>query len=257
MNKLLATAASITLLGSATAEAADLAARTYTKAPPAAVTAMDWSGFYIGLNGGGGSSHKCWSLTNNAGTVINPPIAEGCHDATGGTIGGQIGYRWQTASWVFGLEAQGNWANFSGSNGNIFQIGITDRSRIDALGLFTGQVGYARGNALLYLKGGAAVVRDRYDTYGTIGGIGIDQGSETRWGGVIGAGVEFAFAPQWSVGLEYDHLFMGTKDVNFYTSTAFFVPVGTFSATNRISQDADIGVVRVNYRFGGPVVAKY
>ena len=43
-------------------------------------------------------------------------VAEGCHDATGGTAGGQIGYRWQSGAWVFGLEAQGNWADFSGSN---------------------------------------------------------------------------------------------------------------------------------------------
>jgi len=38
------------------------------------------------------------------------PFREGCHDATGGVVGGQIGYRWQSASWVFGVEAQGDWA---------------------------------------------------------------------------------------------------------------------------------------------------
>ena len=70
----------------------------------------DWSGFYIGINGGWGSSHKCWDLRNR-GSVIVPRRAEGCHDATGGTAGGQIGYRWQSGTWVFGLEAQGNWAD--------------------------------------------------------------------------------------------------------------------------------------------------
>src|SRR5665647_3631046 len=121
------------------ASAADLAARPYTKAPPPVMVAMyDWSGFYIGLNGGGGSSHKCWDiLAIPAGAVTG---TEGCHDATGGTVGGQIGYRWQSSAWVFGLEAQGNWANFKGSNANLLDPLFTrDHSQIDAFGLFTGQ----------------------------------------------------------------------------------------------------------------------
>src|ERR1700726_1095599 len=77
----------------APASAADLAARPYTKAPPPMVAAIyDWTGFYIGLNGGGGSAHKCWDINNNGGFVI-PTFREGCHDATGGLAGGQIGYR--------------------------------------------------------------------------------------------------------------------------------------------------------------------
>ena len=64
--------------------------------------------------------------------------------ATGGTVGGQVGYRWQAGTCVFGLEAQGNWADFSGSN---VSAGWTRASRnhtnVDAFGLFTGQVGYA------------------------------------------------------------------------------------------------------------------
>src|SRR5436305_71582 len=81
----------------APANAADLAARPYTKAPPPMVAAVyDWTGFYLGLNGGGGWAHKCW--TNTATALFGPTIpnaSEGCHDATGGMAGGQIGYRWQ------------------------------------------------------------------------------------------------------------------------------------------------------------------
>ena len=90
----------------APAAAADLAARPYTKAPPAPIALVyDWSGFYIGANGGWGSSRKCWDFVTPAGAFL---ANEGCHDATGGTAGGQIGYRWQASQWVFGLEAQGN-----------------------------------------------------------------------------------------------------------------------------------------------------
>ena len=74
------------------------------------VAAYDWSAFYVGINGGGGSSRKCWDATNDGfGPLSAAP--EGCHDATGGTVGGQVGYRWQSAAFVFGVEAQGNWAD--------------------------------------------------------------------------------------------------------------------------------------------------
>ena len=87
---------------------------------------------------------------------------EGSHDATGGTVGGQIGYRWQASQWVFGLEAQGNWADFHGRNRASAFPAFSNDTRVDAFGLFTGQVGVAFNNALLYVKGGAAVTSDRY-----------------------------------------------------------------------------------------------
>src|SRR6186997_224445 len=159
MKKVLLVTASLIALG-APAVAADLAARPYTKAPPAIAAVYDWSGFYIGANGGWGSSRKCWDFTTPAGTFV---AAEGCHDATGGTAGGQIGYRWQASSWVFGLEAQGNWADFRGSNVSLIDAPLVNRSRIDAFGLFTGQVGYAANNVLFYVKGGAALTDNRYE----------------------------------------------------------------------------------------------
>ena len=93
------------------ASAADLPALTYTKAPALVAPLYDWSGFYIGLNGGGASSRECWDLTNDNGVALANTPREGCHNATGGLAGGQIGYRWQSASWVFGVEALGDWAD--------------------------------------------------------------------------------------------------------------------------------------------------
>ncbi|MBI5319871.1 outer membrane beta-barrel protein [Bradyrhizobium sp.] len=248
---------SAAVLGATSASAADLAARPYTKVPAPVISVYNWTGFYVGINGGGGSSRKCWDLVEFFGAAVNPIQAEGCHNATGGTAGGQVGYRWQATNWVFGVEAQGNWANFRGSNANTsaFGGGVTDVSKIDAFGLFTGQIGYAVNSVLFYVKGGAAVVRDKYDIQVTATGVSTFAGSETRWGGAVGAGVEFGFAPNWSVALEYDHLFMGRSDVRL-NSTPAFAPIAATS-THRIGQDVDIGTVRVNYRFGGPVVAKY
>src|SRR5882757_5098504 len=176
----LATVGLLALGMAAPASAADLAARPYTKAPPAPVVAIyDWSGFYIGADGGGGWSHKCWDVTSFRGPVV--PFSEGCHDATGGVVGGQVGYRWQSASWVFGLEAQGDWADLRGSNVSVFIPGWTNHSKIEALGLFTGQVGYAWNNVLWYVKGGAAVTDDKYRGTVTATGALFDSASETRW----------------------------------------------------------------------------
>src|SRR6185437_13502150 len=163
MKKVLLVTASLIALGAAApAVAADLAARPYTKAPPMVAAVYDWSGFYIGANGGWGSSRNCWDFLPVGGGVAS----DGCHDASGGTVGGQIGYRWQAGTWVFGLEAQGNWADLSGSNiSSPLALGpvFSNRSKIDAIGLFTGQIGYAWNNVLFYVKGGAMAVNDKYE----------------------------------------------------------------------------------------------
>jgi outer membrane immunogenic protein len=250
--KKLVLAASLVVFGSAAASAADMAPRYYKAPPPVVSPLFDWSGFYAGINGGWGTSHNCWTRTGGVGAVA----AEGCHDADGGTVGGQIGYRWQAQNWVFGLEAQGNWADFSGSNttfvgGNPIG-GAQDRTRIDAFGLFTGQVGYAWNNVLAYVKGGAAVVDYKYDMFATPGGLIVSSNNETRWGGTVGAGLEIGFAPNWSVAFEYDHIFLDDSNP---TLTA--VGVGGVTNNFHIRSDVDMGTVRVNYRFGGPVVAKY
>jgi outer membrane immunogenic protein len=246
--KKLVLVASALVLGTAASSAADLA---YKAPPPAMMMAVyNWSGFYAGGNAGWGTSHDCWTRTSTAGVAGR--VAEGCHNASGGTVGGQIGYRWQAGPWVFGLEAQGNWADFSGSNISQFVPATTDRTRMDAFGLFTGHVGYAWNNVLGYVKGGAAVTDNRYSGLVTASGVVVDRASVTRWGATVGAGVEVGFAPNWSAALEYDHLFM---DTNNYVMTN----VGTGANTRNVDirQDADLVTVRVNYRFGGPVVARY
>src|SRR5580658_9985128 len=159
--------------------AAGMPGRAPAYAPAIVATAYDWSGFYIGVNGGGATSSINW----NADGFGN----EGSHDASGGTVGGQIGYRWQTpSSWVFGLEAQGNWADFEGSNASLQFPGQTNQTRIDGFGLFTGQIGYAWDRTLFYVNGGAAVTDNKYTS--TTAGVGFDTANETRWGAAVGVG---------------------------------------------------------------------
>ena len=200
VKKVLLTTTALIGLGIAPTAAADLAARPYTRAP-AAVAMYNWSGFYAGVNGGWGSSRNRWDETTG---VVFPM---GSHDATGGTVGGQIGYRWQAASWVFGVEAQGNWSDFHGS---IATVCCTTAS-------------------------GAPVANN------------VD---DTRWGGVVGVGLEYGFAPNWSAGIEYNHMFMQDKTYSF-VSNGVIVPAGIQMAQSRICQDVDIVTARINYKFSG------
>jgi outer membrane immunogenic protein len=252
MNKfLLRIAAGFVALGiAAPAVAADLPARTYTKAPPYVAAAYDWSGFYIGANAGYGWSRDC---RFNVTAAINI----GCYDATGGVVGGQLGYRWQTGAWVFGLEAQGDWADLKGSTQNLNpaapqalgRIG----SRMDAFGLFTGQVGYTFDNTLLYVKGGAAVTDRRFDFINSVNGlVTASTGFASHWGGTVGTGVEYGFAPNWSAAVEYDHIFEGKKGVTFTTPAGVVVP-----SVRTSGGDTDLIAARINYKFGSPIAARY
>jgi len=224
-----------------------------------AAPVYNWAGFYIGLNGGGASSRNCWNLTNSSGGTPPSPLSEGCHDAMGALFGGQIGYRWQMTNLVFGLEARGDWTNLKGSNTGIGTFGgrpFSNQTKIDDIGLFTGQVGYAWNNVLGYVKGGAAVTHDNYSGVSQFEngpfppGFTFDQATETRWGGALGTGIEYGFAPGWSVAVEYDHLFMGSSSNNLINF------MGGFDRTESVKQDVDLGTVRVNYTFNGSMFAK-
>jgi outer membrane immunogenic protein len=221
-----------------------LAADMAVKAPPPAPLPViyDWSGFYIGANGGWGQSHSCLDFVTAVGTV-----ASGCGDRSGGVAGGQIGYRWQTNQFVFGLEAQGDWANLRNTRVSLLNPTLSTTAKTDGIGLFTGQIGWAWNASLLYVKGGAAVTSNHLDVFDNITGLGLFSASNTRWGGTVGVGYEYGFAPNWSVGVEYDHLWMGNANNSFSVADPRLAAV----LNDRISQDVDMVTVRVNYRFGG------
>jgi outer membrane immunogenic protein len=251
---LLTVMAAMALSSSGVARAADLPTRTY-KAPPVAAPMMyDWSGFYLGVNGGYGWGGQCIELTGING--FSSAFAEGCKDSGGGALGGQVGYRWQAGQFVFGVEGQGDWTNIRNSRVSLNPAltGETWKSTIDGIGLFTGQVGYAWNNVLLYAKGGAAVGSQSFGLYNSASGIGLFSTSRTRWGGVVGAGLEYGFAPNWSVGVEYDYLFR-VSDTNTWL-TPGLAPAVTSIATNT-KTDIDLVTVRVNYKFGGAALTKY
>jgi outer membrane immunogenic protein len=256
MKKFLLGTVGLVALGMAAgpASAADLAARPVYKAPPMVAPIYDWSGFYIGGNGGWGESHSCLDFFNATGV----DFADGCSSRSGGVVGGQFGYRWQASQWVFGLEAQGDWADLSNTRLSLFNSLVSTQTKTDGIGLFTGQIGYAWNASLFYFKGGAAVTDNRFSILSNLTGIELASASATRWGGTVGVGWEYGFAPNWSAGIEYDHLFMGNSNNTFSVVN----PVSAAFINDRISQDVDMLTLRINYRFGGygygaPVAARY
>ena len=233
----------------APASAADMAVKAR---PPAPVLApiYDWTGFYIGANGGWGQSNNCVNFADDLGT-----FGEACRGRSGGLFGGQVGYRWQASQWVFGLEAQGDWADLNNTRVSLVDPTLSTRSKTDGIGLFTGQIGYAWNAALLYVKGGAAVTSNRFSIHDNFTGFEFASASSTRWGGTVGVGFEYGFTPNWSFGVEYNHLWMGDSNNSF---TAAALPAAVLN--NRVSQDVDMVTARINYRFGGygaPIAARY
>jgi outer membrane immunogenic protein len=226
------------------AVAADVPARPYS--PPATYEPInyDWTGFYLGANGGYGTAHDCFKVSTPFGFFSE----EGCHNAGGGVVGGQLGYRWQFGGGpiVWGLEAQGDWANLRGSHVSFVDPTITNRTQLQGFGLFTAQFGYAFNNVLVYAKGGAALTSDRYEDISTVGGAVLGSVSQTRWGGTAGLGLEYGFTPNWTAGFEYDHVFLGDKNFNL-------INAGLIFANDQITRDVDLFTVRVNYKFGEPV----
>ena len=116
---------------------------------------------------------------------------------------------------MFGLEAQGDWADLSNQRLSLLNPALSTRTKTSGIGLFTGQVGYAWNASLFYFKGGAAVTDTRFSILDTATGVELAAASATRWGGAVGVGWEYGFAPNWSAGIEYDHLFMGNRNNSF------------------------------------------
>jgi outer membrane immunogenic protein len=209
----------------------------------------NWTGFYVGANGGAAWSRTCWTFLPPVGA----PLAEGCHDPLGGVLGGQVGFNWQTGPVVWGIEAQGDWVSLKGSNVSQAFPAFTNRSQIDSLVGVTGRVGYIWGATLLYVKGGGAWVRDRYTATLTATGVVAGSASETRSGWIAGAGIEWNLTRDWSVALEYNRFDFGRSSVGFST------PAGAAFGNERITQAIDLVTARFNYRFNTPwsAVSRY
>jgi outer membrane immunogenic protein len=219
---------------SGAALAADMQRPVY-KAPPSGMVPVtyDWTGFYVGGHVGYGWAQKNW--TDSFG------LFDISHTANGFLGGVQGGVNYQIGQFVLGVEADSSWSGMSGSTN---AIGANFNTDVDWTGTLTGRVGMAFDRWLVYGKGGVAWAHDRYNTNAYPLSSEV---TETRVGWVVGAGVEYAFAPQWSAKLEYNYMDFGTRAVSFTPTTS----------TN-IDQTVQAVKFGINYKFGGgPIMARY
>jgi outer membrane immunogenic protein len=254
MKKLAFVLASAAALVSGPALAADLSRPIYKAPVVAAAPYFNWSGCYVGAHGGGAWGQKRWTDPLFFDTEFSS------HDVSGAIAGGQVGCDFQTGAFVFGVEGSGSWADLSGSSIDALSGGtLRDRSRIDFIGTVTGRIGWAWDRTLLYVKGGGAVVDDRFRVSCEVAIVGCAAGDtfaradQSRWGWLVGAGIEYAFTPNWSVKLEYNYMDFGRERLDF-TGPTF---VGTIPYD--IDQRVHVVKAGINYRFnwGGPIMAAY
>ena len=201
------------------ANAADLP-RRHAAMPvkaPEYVAAFNWTGAYIGINGGGGWGRSNWSAI---GTDFN---------TSGGMVGGTIGYNWQTGPAVFGLEGDLDWSGVKGDTS--CGVAGTCETRNDWLGTARGRIGYAFNRVMPYVTGGLAVGNVKASS-------ALGSSDETRAGWTLGGGIEANIVGPWSAKLEYLYADLGK------TNCSSCVAGGT-----DVSFHENIVRAGINYRF--------
>lgn len=269
--------------------AADLAERPYVKAPVMVDPVWNWTGFYVGANGGysWGRSRTDVSYFNSAtGAAIAPPagsITNASFDMNGRIAGGQAGYNWQSANWVYGIEGDLQWSGEKGSAGfNCAPTGpaggaclpgltflpagsaagtsLSINQHLQWFGTVRGRVGIlATPKVLFYGTGGLAF--GEIKTTGTMSGFtpagvavgSVGSNSTTRAGWTAGVGVEGKITQNWSAKLEYLYIDLG----RFGSGPFTLAPLSAISANVSSRFTDHILRAGINYQFGGPVVARY
>ena len=196
---------------------------------------FDWTGFYIGAHAGFGRG--------SSSAVLTDPAITATSGSFGGVIGGvQAGYNVQLSSGiVLGAEADITFPNYLASN-SIAALLATPRSdvveQLDYAGSLRGRIGYASGHWLAYATGGLAWAGERFVNTPAIGSE--EKELNVRLGWAAGAGVEYAFAPHWSLRLEYLYSRFEQADIRFPSAT-------------QISSSLDLQSIRVglNRKFDG------
>jgi outer membrane immunogenic protein len=220
---------------------------------PIPVPVYSWTGFYVGLHGGGGFGDV--GFHHSTADI-------GDHTMDGGLVGGHIGYNWQMGySWLVGVEASGTWSGvkktiFGPLDPRVFPGSEDDRwtTEVKWLATVTPRAGFTVSSWMWYLKGGVAFAGIDHRFVSPSDGMSFDT-SDTKVGWTIGLGGELLLANNWILGIEGNRYDFGSVHVS--SGIANF-------------PDHDLHVTmwsvlgRVSYKFGGPsygpsnpVVARY
>jgi outer membrane immunogenic protein len=256
MKKLLMGTAML-LAAAGSASAADLGMPV--KAPPPPPPPFSWTGFYLGVNIGGG-----WTNSSGSATVITPAGTAFAISGSTGTLsgvvgGGQIGYNWQFNQFVLGVEwdIDGSGERVT-SNGGCTVVAIAGCTFNGSAGVnwfstLRGRAGWAADRWLFYVTGGGA-----WQNVGANGSIttpggtfGIFSTSTTRSGYSVGAGIEYAMWDHFVLGAEYLYLNTGSWNNSFVVGplgVALGVPAGSVITTS-VNNNNSIFRARLSYKF--------
>jgi outer membrane immunogenic protein len=260
---ILGMAAFIAVSAGGPALAADMPVKARPLPPP--VPVFSWTGFYFGGHVGGAwgtteSTLNSLTITQCIGGQCSPPDPIGgfsipiSQTQTNGFLGGvQGGYNWDFGWGVFGVEAQFSWTDLKGTSPCALVIACsTDH---DWITTFAGRFGVTYDRLLLYVKGGVAWSKVTYSANLNLDGLinASTSVSDTRFGPMFGAGLEYAFWGNWSAKIEYNYIDFRNEDYNFLAS----VPLG--GSTVPITINLDFGTTihervhlikaGLNYRF--------
>jgi outer membrane immunogenic protein len=199
--------------------------------------------------------------------------------------GGQIGYNWQTGVFVWGVETDLQWTNINGDKsaantqvvppsavldtpGGVVTTSGTGSQKIDWLGTVRGRLGWTpTPPVLIYATGGLAyghvktdvsfagqIAITEFGAPGPFSGATTASNGETLTGWTIGGGVEWMFAPQWSIKGEYLYYDLGTVTIDQTLNTINFSDIPpTVQSSTAIHSDAhyhgSIARLGLNYYF--------
>ena len=243
-------AAIASMLAASRALAADLPVPTRPAYYPVA-TVYDWGGGYIGINGGYGFGQSEWS------DALNPSGSTGNFNVNGGLVGGTMGVSGQWGAWVFGVEGDFDWQSVRGTSNSTFctsiltsptgiAAGLSCKTESNWLGTLRARFGYAWDRVLFYGTAGGA----GGNLQSALNGLPVQNNAEFGW--TAGAGLEWAFADNWTVKFEYLFVdLMGNASCNHGYSCGYDVvggvPVG---ANSSLKFNGNIVRVGVNFKYG-------
>jgi outer membrane immunogenic protein len=230
MKKILLAGIAVASICGAPALAADMPMKT-----PAYTPGVNWSGCYIGAEGGGSWGHTQLFDLLTVADLTNP------FGLRGGLVGGTIGCNWQSnTNWVVGIEDDMSWMHNSGTATDIAVATTSNKLNENWIDTLRGRLGYVWGRSLIYATGGVAFVGTKLTVVGVAGTFSESQ-ALTGW--TLGGGIETALAANWSVKAEYLYVGLGNQN---YTS----MPSPPIDGRRVLDLNSQIVRVGLNYKFG-------
>jgi outer membrane immunogenic protein len=252
MKRILLTTVSLGVLGLVPpALGADL---PYAKAPTIAAPVYDWTGVYVGVFGGGGyGNHN----VNNATGQVGPNIDYTAnYSSTGGVAGGEIGYDWQTGNYIVGIAGDVFWSGIRGNDSSQFAAGaFPGVTGVDADNLRWGGTLRARGGFtidrwLMFFTGGYAFGDIQHTNTDATTNL-VDKFTVHANGLTAGAGFEYAITNN----------VIGKFEYRYYNFNGYNRPGNPLTPNGQLSYTTEstysVVTIGLDFKFGGPVVAKY